>query len=141
VTTLAGLHHLGLTVFDVERSAGWYRDVLGFVKIGEHGGAGHPRRKVFLRHPGFGVRLGLVEHHGPRPNAFDEKNIGLDHLAFAVPGRRDLEHWAHQLQRLGVPFSPPAPALSIPGAAVIVFRDPDNIQLELFTEATGPTNH
>jgi len=30
--------------------------------------------------------------------------------------------------------SPIAAANSVPGAAVLVFRDPDNIQLELFAE-------
>ncbi|MCW2750638.1 MAG: Glyoxalase/bleomycin resistance protein/dioxygenase, partial [Aeromicrobium sp.] len=32
----------------------------------------------------------------------------------------------------GVVHSPIADANTIPGAAVLVFRDPDNIQLELF---------
>ena len=62
MTTLIGVHHLGLTVTNVEASSRWYRDVLGFAKVAELGGPGQPRRKVFLRHPGFGVRLGLVEH-------------------------------------------------------------------------------
>ena len=39
---------------------------------------------------------------------------------------------ARELEDLGVPFSPIADSFSIPGAAVIVFRDPDNVQLELF---------
>ena len=33
--------------------------------------------------------------------------------------------------------SPIASANSIPGAAVLVFRDPDNIQLELFVDPSG----
>jgi glyoxylase I family protein len=43
-----------------------------------------------------------------------------------------LEGWERRLKELGVRFSPIAASLSIPGAAVIVFRDPDNVQLELF---------
>jgi catechol 2,3-dioxygenase-like lactoylglutathione lyase family enzyme len=134
VTTLIGLHHLGLTVTDVDRSTRWYRDVLGFAKVGELGGPGQQRRKVFLRHPGFPVRLGLVEHQAGSRGAFDETTTGLDHLAFTVRDARELEHWARRLEQLGVPFSPAAAALSIPGGLVIVFRDPDNIQLELFAE-------
>ena len=38
-----------------------------------------------------------------------------------------------------MPHSPVAPANSIEGAAVLVLRDPDNIQLELFYEP--PTHH
>lgn len=63
---------------------------------------------------------------------FDETASGLDHLAFAVPGHDELVGWARQLEELGVHFSPIAASLSIPGAEVIVLRDPDNIQLELF---------
>jgi glyoxylase I family protein len=53
-------------------------------------------------------------------------------MAFAVADRAGLDEWAERLAAAGVPHSPVAPANSIPGAAVLVFRDPDNIQLELF---------
>jgi hypothetical protein len=32
--TLVAVHHLGSTVTDVERSARWYEDVLGFFEVG-----------------------------------------------------------------------------------------------------------
>lgn len=133
---IVGVHHLGLSVSDVERSAGWYGEVLGFERVGGFGDAGAPRRKVFLRHPGFGMRVGLVEHRGAPEDRFDETRTGLDHLAFEVPTHDDLAAWAQRLQKLGIPFSPVTASHSIPGAAVIVFRDPDNIQLELFTDPT-----
>jgi glyoxylase I family protein len=60
--------------------------------------------------------------------------VGLDHLAFAVASRVDLEQWADRLARAGVDFLPIAESFTIPSAAVLVFRDPDNIQLELFTD-------
>jgi glyoxylase I family protein len=80
--------------------------------------------------------LGLVEHGASSKRPFDETEAGLDHLAFEVPTRDDLEWWASRLLELGVTCSPIAPSNSIPGAAVLVFRDPDNIQLELFTDPT-----
>jgi len=135
VSEIVGIHHLGLTVSDVERSARWYQDVLGFERVGQLGDAGTERRKIFLRHPGLDVRVGLVEHRTSSKRPFDETESGLDHLAFAVSSRRELERWAHRLDELGVAFSPIADSFSIPGAAVIVFRDPDNIQLELFAGA------
>lgn len=133
MTKVIGIHHLGLTVSDVERSARWYQDVLGFERVGQFGDAGAARQKVFLRHDGLDVRLGLVEHRTSSKRPFDETETGLDHLAFAVPNRDALEAWAHRLDELGVPYSPIAASLSIPGGAVIVFRDPDNVQLELFS--------
>jgi glyoxylase I family protein len=126
------IHHLGLTVRDVDASAAWYVDVLGFHRTGEYTAPDSARRKVFLRHDGLRVRIGLTQHqYGPK-GAFDETRTGLDHLAFAVSSREELDDWAQRFAEAGVPCSPVAPANSIPGAAVLVFRDPDNIQLELF---------
>lgn len=129
-----GIHHIGFTVTDVERSARWYVDVLGFEEIGRHRSHTGERRKIFLRHPGLDVRLGLVEHESSSRRPFDETEVGLDHLAFAVSSRLELEDWADRLSRAGVDCSPIADSLTIPGAAVLVLRDPDNIQVELFTD-------
>jgi catechol 2,3-dioxygenase-like lactoylglutathione lyase family enzyme len=129
---LVGVDHLGLTVQDVERSARWYQDVLGFEPVGRLGTPDGPRQKIFLRHPDLAIRLGLVQHRDGAKHRFDETHTGLDHLAFAVPTPAALRHWCSLLRQHGVVYSPIAAAHSIPGAEVIVFRDPDNIQLELF---------
>jgi glyoxylase I family protein len=135
VTELAGIHHLGLTVLDAERSARWYRQVLGFYEVGRLGDARDERRKIFLRHQGLPIGVGLVSHRdGPRAR-FDETTTGLDHLSFAVPDRAALERWCLRFEELGVEHTRITNANSIPGALVVVFRDPDNIQLELFVEA------
>ena len=131
---LAGVHHLGLTVTDVERSARWYAQVLGFSEVGRLGDAGDERRKIFLRHDGLSVRLGLVEHRAQPVTRFDETTPGLDHLSFAVADRSRLEEWCAHLDRHSVHHSPIAEARSIPGALVVVLRDPDDIQLELFVD-------
>ena len=134
VTELAGIHHLGLTVLDVERSARWYREVLDFYEAGRLGDDRDERRKIFLRHEGLPIRLGLVSHRdGPRQR-FDETVAGLDHLSFAVSDRPTLERWCQRFEELGVDFTRITNANSISGALVVVFRDPDNIQLELFVE-------
>lgn len=135
---ITGIHHLGLTVTDVERSAQWYEEVLGFDRIGSHGDATTERRKIFVRHPAFDIRLSLVEHNTSSKRPFDETETGLDHLAFEVPTHSALETWDARLQDLGIPTSPIARSHTIPGATVLVFRDPDNIQLELYTDPTKP---
>jgi glyoxylase I family protein len=132
------IHHLGFTVSDAEASAAWYENVLGFRRVGEYRAPDGTRRKIFLRHDALPARLGLTEHRDGRPEPFDETRIGLDHLAFAVADRAELEGWAGRLAAAGVIHSAVAPANSIPGAAVLVFRDPDNIQLELFFDPAGP---
>jgi glyoxylase I family protein len=132
--TIEDIHHFGLTVRDAEASATWYVEVLGFERVGGYEDPSGERRKVFLRHPGLRARLGLVQHRTTPPRPFDETLIGLDHLAFRVASRAALDTWAERLAAAGVPASPIADSLSIDGAAVLVFRDPDNIQLELFAD-------
>jgi catechol 2,3-dioxygenase-like lactoylglutathione lyase family enzyme len=132
-----GVHHLGLTVLDAEASAAWYVDVLGFRRDGGFEAPDGARRKVFLRHDGFALRLGLTQHRDGGRERFDETRAGLDHLAFAVAERGELDEWARRLDAAGVVHSPVAPANSIAGAAVLVLRDPDNIQLELFHDPGG----
>ena len=85
---IVGIHHLGLTVSDVERSADWYESVLGFGRIGSLGDATTERRKIFLGHPGFDIRIGLVEHNTSSKAPFDETETGLDHLSFEVVDTR-----------------------------------------------------
>lgn len=136
MTELAGIHHLGLTVLDLDRSARWYCEVLGFYEVGRFGGPGDERRKVFLRHDGLPIRLGLVSHRDGSRQRFDETVAGLDHLSFAVPDRHALEQWCVRFEDRGVEHSRITSANSIPGAFVVVLRDPDNIQLELFVEGS-----
>ena len=129
--TLTRLHHLGLTVTDVEASARWYVSVLGFRREGAYTSEDGSRRKVFLARDSLAVRLGLCQHAASTGERFDETRTGLDHLSFAVETRDELEAWQERLRAAGVLCSPVAGANTLPGASVLVFRDPDNIQLEL----------
>lgn len=63
---LGSIHHLGLTVRDAERSATWYHEVLGFECTGDYRAPDGSRQKVFMRHEGLSVRLGLTEHRDGR---------------------------------------------------------------------------
>jgi glyoxylase I family protein len=129
---IKGIHHLGFTVRDAEASAAWYVEVLGFRRVGEHRAPDGAFRKVFLRHDNLPSRIGLTEHRAGGKGVFDETRIGLDHLSFGVTDRTDLDAWVARLEAAGAEYSRIATANSIQGAAVVVFRDPDNIQLEIF---------
>jgi glyoxylase I family protein len=59
---------------------------------------------------------------------FDEDRTGLDHLAFRVDSKPELDSAAAHLDDLGVPHEP---IKDIGIAYVLEFRDPDNIALEL----------
>ena len=68
---------------------------------------------------------------GLRPVAtdtFDENRVGLDHLAFNVAAKADLDAAAAHLDTLGVAHEP---VKDIGALYILEFRDPDNIALEL----------
>jgi glyoxylase I family protein len=82
-----------------------------------------------LAHPDSGWVLGVRQYLGHAADGFDEFRTGLDHFAFGVTSRAELESWEHELAARGVKYSPIA---ETPIGSVVVFRDPDNIQLEFW---------
>jgi catechol-2,3-dioxygenase len=76
-----------------------------------------------------GLTFGLIQHERGDDGEFSEFRVGLDHLALAVDTRDELVTWAEHLDGLGEPHSGIS---DHPYGSVLVFRDPDNIQLELF---------
>lgn len=128
--TIAGGHHIALTVRDVDKSAKWYGDLLGMQVVLE--GDDETVRFRVMVHPGSGWFLGVRQYHGKADGPFDEFRTGLDHFAFTVSSRAELEAWEEKLREVGVTFSPIA---ETPIGTVIVFRDPDNIQLEFWLPA------
>lgn len=129
MTGIEGFHHLSLTVSDLDRSSEWYRTVLGLEKVAEFEGDGF-RRARFVSSQG--LILTLTQHDDGSADRFDERRTGMDHVAFQV-GQGDVEAFKERFEQLNVDHSEIEIAAS--GPPMITFRDPDNIQLEVF----GPT--
>jgi glyoxylase I family protein len=125
-----GVSHVGLSVTDLDRSTAWYTDVLGLQVLMPTDAPG--LKRVLLVHPGSGLMVGLGRHEAAAGAGFDERATGLDHLSFAVGSRDELAAWEEQLADKGVPYTPIQDEFY---GSVLVFRDPDNIQLELFAMA------
>jgi glyoxylase I family protein len=124
---LDGLHHVALTVSDLERSATWYRQVLGMVELFRED---FPTRKaVVLRFAGGGYSVGLVQHVGVQAPAFDPTVTGLDHFAFSIRSRDQMREWARHLDEHGVGHSGP---IEVPPGEILNFKDPDGIAISLF---------
>ena len=132
VPQIGGINHIGLTVPDVDASEVWYARVLGLTRlfVETHNlGTGHT---VVLHRPDSPqFTIGLDKHDANQGEQFDECRTGLDHVAFRVADRAELDAWADHLDRQGVPHAGITERAQPFPYAVLVFRDPDNIQLEL----------
>lgn len=118
--------HTHLKVSDLERSIGWYRNVLGLDLMQRFGNSA-----AFLSAGGYHHHLGLNTWHsrgGPRPapNA-----TGLYHVAFLYPTRKALARAFANIIAHDVPIT---------GAAdhgvseAVYFDDPDGNGIELYRD-------
>ena len=122
---LGPVHHVALRVADRARSAQFYQTLCGFQTV-----VALP--DVTLLSNGT-VLLGLRSRQEDYPDRFDEFRIGLDHLSFAVSSRADLDQALQMLELHDVPHGEIEDLGQDFGLYVLAFRDPDNIQLELFS--------
>jgi glyoxylase I family protein len=129
VPELLGLHHLLLSVTDLRRSAEWYERVFGLSPLKTFPADDQMHGKIVYLHSSTRTMFGLVAHRQNQAEPFSEFRTGMDHAAFTVADRAALESWRQHFESLGVPHSPIAAAI---GGDVLVFRDPDNVQLQLW---------
>jgi len=132
VPAVTGLQHLGLTVRDIDASEAWYSRVLGLVRVFvEPHGTGDGYAVVMTR-PGTALFLGLDHHPDADREMFSPLRTGLDHLALQVSSRSDLDDWRNHLDALGVERGEVSESTEPPAHALLCFRDPDGIPIELF---------
>lgn len=126
--TISTIHHISLTVGHIDRSVSWYSEVLGLEKLMDEQHPDGSGYAVVLGKPDWSMCVGLHVHETNDGQAFAEQRTGLDHVSFLVSSRAELDDWRGWLTELDVPHSP---VNDQDGYSVLVFRDPDNIQLEL----------
>jgi glyoxylase I family protein len=119
--------HVVITVSDLSRSVPWYQRLIGSDPVlDEDTGP--------FRHVVFALGDVLLSLHGfhegtPSGDRFEERRIGLDHLAFGCANRDELAGWRTRLDELGIQHGRIVDANYGSGLS---FRDPDNIALEFF---------
>ena len=129
---ITGIHHLALSVTDVDRSAAWYCELLGMVQV--IGDDTDDVRFRVLAHPESGMVIGLRQYPSAGTgDSFDEMRTGLDHVAIGVDSADALAAWEAKLAEQGITYTPATETLI---GTVIVLRDPDNIQLEFWLPAS-----
>jgi glyoxylase I family protein len=122
------LTHVALTVRDLSVSVPWYEALLDAQPVLDEDTDPNFHHTVYLM--GNGTLLGLHQHETPAPpERFSEYRVGLDHVAFGLANRAELETWARRLDELGVKHDGIKDAAYGSGVS---FRDPDGIALEFF---------
>lgn len=130
--TSTSIAHVRLTVTDIERSRRFYESVFGWpvlLEVPENASEATRDQLSFL-FGGVVYDLGgtLVGLRPVATDRFDEDRAGMDHLAFRVGSRTELNCAAAHLDELGVAHEP---IKDIGPSYILEFRDPDNIALEL----------
>lgn len=118
-----GIAHTALTVLDVQRTKKFYEELF------ETKFDMDDERSFSLLE--VGVPCWFTEREKKYPNdRFDERRVGLDHIAFELKTLEELKRVIKRLGEMGVNnaglerFAGKYP--------YVAFRDPDNIQTEFF---------
>jgi glyoxylase I family protein len=124
--------HIRLTVTDIERSRQFYEAVFGWrvlIELPEKADEATREALSFL-FGGVIYDLGgaLVGLRPAASDRFDEDRVGLDHLAFRLLSKDELDAAVQHLDEIGVAHEP---IKDIGPSYILEFRDPDNIALEL----------
>jgi glyoxylase I family protein len=124
--------HVRLTVTDIERSRQFYESVFDWpvlIEVPENADEATKRALSFL-YGGVVYDLGgtLIGLRPVATDRFDEDRAGLDHIAFRMGSKDELETAATHLDDLGIQHEP---IKDIGPSYILEFRDPDNIALEL----------
>jgi glyoxylase I family protein len=130
----ASIHHIDVTVSDLERSTDFYDRVLPLVRFRRR--ADVPEGPIWA---GADVEIGLVAARSTSRREHDRHSPGLHHLAFAAPDRASVDGLHHRLVHLGVSvLDPPAeyPQYA-PGYYAVFVADPDGIKARVRLSRRG----
>ena len=126
VSAGTSIGHVHLKVANIERSLGFYRDILGFEVTQWYG-----EEAVFLSAGGYHHHIGLNTWESLGAPPAPRRSAGLFHLAILYPGRRDLA----QALRWLVDADYPIDGASDHGVSEALYlRDPDGNGVELYRD-------
>ena len=118
--------HVHLKVGDIDRSLGFYRDILGFDLMQRHGD-----EAAFISAGGYHHHLGLNTWESRGASAPPSNTTGLYHVAIRYPDRAQLGNALKRLVDAGWPIGG---ATDHGVSEAIYLRDPDGNGVELYRD-------
>ena len=137
---VTSLHHVVIRVQDPDRSRAFYEKVLGFAFIELPVGpdvtglwrGSPPEGSLLAMQAGDTFVILMPPLEGtPDEDRFDERRIGVDHLACGVDDRGTLEDLVARLRAEGAETAG-IEHDSVLDKDYVAFRDPDNVQWEFY---------
>jgi catechol 2,3-dioxygenase len=122
----ASIGHVHLKVSDLERSARFYTEVLGFEITARYG-----QSAIFLSAGGYHHHIGLNTWESAGGSPPPPNSTGLYHFAILLPGRKEL---AVAVKRLADRKWPIEGASDHGVSEAIYIRDPDDNGIELYAD-------
>jgi catechol 2,3-dioxygenase-like lactoylglutathione lyase family enzyme len=143
MTAFGDLHHVGITVRDLEESLQWYEQTFGVQReFVAHGSGpelstavGVPDTRLsfaFLRFGSCVVELLCYDNEREDHYTRSSADVGSTHVCIHVP---DLQSTYDDLRSRGVEFLAPPLLIDdgpLEGCSFVYFRDPNGVTLELF---------
>lgn len=123
--------HVHLTVSDLDRALGFYRDILGFNVTTYYGDSA-----VFLSAGGYHHHIGLNTWAGKGATPAPAGHTGLFHVAILLPSRKAL---AQVLTRIIEAKYPIEGSADHGVSEAIYLRDPDGNGIELYVDRPRET--
>jgi catechol 2,3-dioxygenase-like lactoylglutathione lyase family enzyme len=123
---ISGIHHITLLVADVERSLGFYRNVLGMRLVKQTVNEDDPTARHLIFGDADGMLITCLEY----PD-LDEGKVGrgsTHHFALSVETQAELEAWKQYLGEKGIPTTE---VMEREDFRSIYLRDPDGHIVEI----------
>lgn len=124
--TFDGVSHISFSVRDCEKTAAWWQEIFELPEV--YRIEEDAWRAILLELPG-GVAIEFQQHTANAGETFDPVRTGFDHLGLAVDTRDELAAWQAHFEKHGIEHTP---IVDREYGAVLTFKDPDRIQLEMF---------
>ena len=103
-TVIPRIHHVTLTVVNIEESLRWYQELFGPANLVNRDGASWKRTRADWP---SGLILGFTEHNDAAVgDHFSHSRVGLDHLGLGCASEAEVRQWKSKLEALGSSHGP-----------------------------------